>query len=583
VPGGTDPLRDQTLRDQKEVVVKPIRLSLCKVVMALAAVAAGLVFLPAANARAATTDSYEHMAINCTWAAAMCTEVGNSSQVFGHYVGHDEPSLLFDSNVAGSGNHMSYNVTLPSDPSPTNPTAPGKSYQFELSGADWFGMAMCDTQSYPEQVSTCPADSDQNILDPSVSPAHVGQAYMEMQFYPPGWIPWPTWAVAVGASACSATQWCAALNIDSLSLNPVTGKQNNAACENVVGEEYVNFAFVTHNGVATGPANPVDATIDGTFTPDPNKDLFMNSGDDLKVSFTDTPAGVEVIIHDLTTGQSGSMTASAANGFAQVLYDPNGSGCTKIPYDFHPMYSTSSPKTRVTWAAGGYNVAMDTEIGHFQFCSGSVPATEFGIDSLGNVTTCPSTANEGQGASLGPSDGEDAFCFPGSEALRVAVTGCSYTNTGFDGVSYQPVWPDGNRRLHPSPFLFSSPETGSQYNVQYKYPAFETDLPDLEFAQGVCNRSTGVGCTHIPLTDSGAPAAFYPFYTSSTNQDGDCMWSIGNDGIPNMISDFGGNQQYGSLLSQNYTIRGGGTVARYNDFENILPSNPCPQGSQNQQ
>ena len=44
------------------------------------------------------------------------------------------------------------------------------------------------------------------------------------------------------------TQWCAALNIDSLALNPVTGQLNNSACENKVGEEYVNFAFITKNG-----------------------------------------------------------------------------------------------------------------------------------------------------------------------------------------------------------------------------------------------------------------------------------------------------------------------------------------------
>jgi hypothetical protein len=550
--------------------------------VALAAFIAGLVFLPAASAKAAAFDPNAHMAINCSQSAAMCAEVGNSQQVFGHYVGHDEPSMLFDSNVPGSGNHMSYNVTLPRDPSPSNPTAPGKSYQFELSGADWFGMAICDTQSYPEQVSTCPADSDSNILDPSTSPDHVGQAYMEMQFYPPGWIPWPTWAVAVGASSCSATQWCAALNIDSLSLNPVTGQQNNSACENQVGEEYVNFAFVTHNGVATGPANPVDATIGGTFTPDPTKDLFMNSGDRLKVAFTDTPHGVEVIIHDLTTGRSGSMTASAANGFGQIKYDPNGSGCTEIPYDFHPMYSTSSPQTRVTWAAGGYNVAMDTEIGHFQYCSGAIPATPFGIDSTGNVTECPDSANEGQGANLGPSDGDDYFCFPGSEALLDAVSGCTYTNTGFDGVSYTPVWPDGNRRLHPSPFLFSSPETGADYNVQYSHPAFETDLPDIEFANGTCDRTTGAGCSHIPTTDTGAAAEFYPFYTTSEDDQGNCMWSIGNDGIPNMISDFGKNNEYGSLLSQNYT-RGTGVVARFNDYENILGHNPCQQTDQGQQ
>ena len=74
-----------------------------------------------------------------------------------------------------------------------------------------------------------------------------------------------------------------------------------------------------------------------------------------------------------------------------------------IPYTFHPMYSTSTPKTRVTWAAGSYNVAFDTEIGHFQHCNGpvAIPATEFGIDSMGNVTTCPTGDWEDQAPTLG--------------------------------------------------------------------------------------------------------------------------------------------------------------------------------------
>jgi hypothetical protein len=220
-------------------------------------VAGGVVSQAGASTHARThVTASRHAHINCANASAMCAEVGNSYQVFGHYVGHDEPSTLFYSNQPGSGNHMSYNVVLPKDPSPSNPNSVNKSYAFELSGADWFGMAMCDTQSYPEQVKTCPPDSDKNILDPTVSPKHVGQAFMEMQFYPPGWIPWPTWQVAVGASSCDPTHWCAALNIDSLSLNPVTGKANNTTCLNKVGEEYVNFAFITKNGKSTGPANP---------------------------------------------------------------------------------------------------------------------------------------------------------------------------------------------------------------------------------------------------------------------------------------------------------------------------------------
>jgi hypothetical protein len=117
-----------------------------------------------------------HHAIDCAASSAFCTEVANSRKVFGYYVGHDEPSMLFDSNVPGAGNHMRYNIVLPTDPPAANPNK--KSYQFELSGADWLGMAMCDTQSYPEQVKTCPADSDKNILDPAKSPKHVGQAYM---------------------------------------------------------------------------------------------------------------------------------------------------------------------------------------------------------------------------------------------------------------------------------------------------------------------------------------------------------------------------------------------------------------------
>ena len=151
---------------------------------------------------------------------------------------------------------MSYNVTLPTEPPASNPNLPNKSYQFELSGADWFGMAMCDTQSYPEQVKTCPRDSDSNILDPAISPKHVGQAYMEMQFYPPGWIPWPTWRVAVGASTCSPTQWCAAMNIDSLSLNPVTGKANNPTCLNKVGEEYRQLRLHHQERQVAGPGEP---------------------------------------------------------------------------------------------------------------------------------------------------------------------------------------------------------------------------------------------------------------------------------------------------------------------------------------
>jgi hypothetical protein len=394
---------------------------------------------------------------------------------------------------------------------------------------------------------------------------------MEMQFYPPGWVPWPTWLAAVGASSCDPTRWCAALNIDSLSLNPVTNQLNNDACLSQVGAEYVNFAFITKNGVAQAPANPLNATI-ATYTPSP-KDLFMNSGDNLQVSFADTAHGLRVNINDLTSGQAGSMTASAANGFGQVKFDPTGSSCHALPYDFHPMYSTSSPGTRVTWAAHSYNVAFDSEIGHFQFCSGpyKIPATPFGYDSSGNPTQCPGDNTEGR---TNPSqhDDDDLFCFPGSEALVYKVAGCTFTNTGFDGASYQPLWPDGNTKMHPSPFQFSSPKTGPTYASQYAQAAFETDLPATE---ATCDPSTGAGCTLIPQTDSKTPATFYPFYTNTKTAAG-CVWQFGND-IPGQTTDFGQNAQYGTLLQLDYTNPGGGASSSYEDFRNIV-SNPCPQG-----
>jgi hypothetical protein len=555
---------------QEVVVVKPIRLILSMTV-AIAVLALGL--FPSGAAASSGPARSQHAAINCANSSAMCTEVANSDDVFGHYVGHDEPSVLFDSNLPGSGNHMRYDINLPSDPSAQDPNAPGKSYNFELSGATWLGMALCDTQSYPEQVKTCPPDSNANILDPAVSPKHVGQAYMEMQFYPPGWIPWPTWQQAVGASSCDATHWCAALNVDSLSLNPVTGQTNNEKCLKRVGEEYLNFAFITKNGVAQAPANPVDSTLD-TFTPNPSRDLFMNSGDHLQVAFNDTPDGLKVSIEDLTTGGTGSMTASAANGFAQVKFAPEGDSCTAIPYDFHPMYSTSSPETRVTWAAGGYNVAYDTEIGHFQKCNGPVPipSTPFGLTDLGAPVACPIGDTENDGGTPSIRDDDDLFCFPGSQALVFKVSGCTYTNTGFDGVSYQPVWPDGNTALHPSPAYFASPETGANYDQQYQTAGLEADLPAIE---ATCNTETRVGCSHIPTTDNGTPAAFYPFYTTSDSSNG-CVWAFGNN-LPGQISNFGGNDQYGSLLPQTYTTEGGGSRVLYNDFQSRMP-NPCPQG-----
>jgi len=530
-------------------------------------------------------DASQHMAIDCEYSAA-CAEVANPTELFGsHYVGHDEPSNIFYSNVPGSGNRMSYSMRLPRDPSPTDPNTPGKSYEFELNGSIWLGMALCATQSYPNTVSTCTPDSDSNIVDPSVSPDHPGTAFLELQFYPPGWVPWPTWAVAVGASGCDPTRWCAAMNIFSLAENPVTGTTQNATCAAKTGLEYVNFAFLTKNGQSQAPANPLESTL-ATFTPDLTKDFLMNSGDNLTVRLHDTPDGLRAVIHDRTTGHTGSMTASAGNGFGQVQYDPTGTSCVNQPYNFHPMYSTSSEQTRVIWAAHSYNIAFTSEIGHFENCNGPnpIPATPFGVDPSGNPITCPAGDTEGFGSGASPTDGDDAFCFPGSEALLVHVNGCTNTNGGFDSLAYQPVWPDGNTALHPEPLLFSSPKTGRHYDVQYSRAAFEADLPRIEPG---CSRTTGAGCNLIPTTDAGNPAAFYPFFSAFQSRsehrsrhhsdDLGCLWTFGNH-LPG-ANDFGRNAQYGTLLTNPYLVFGGGGkfTNLINDFRQVMP-NPCPAG-----
>jgi hypothetical protein len=516
----------------------------------------------AQTTHASSSDKHSSVGVDCEY-SALCAEVGDPKAAFGDdpYVGHDEPSTLFYSDVPGSGNRMRYQLTLPTDPSASNPEMRGKSYEFQLNATIWFGMAMCATMSYPEILSTCTPDSDSNIVDPAISPRHPGTAFMEMQFYPPGWAPFEL----PGGISCDPTKWCAAMTIDSLAEDPINSTTLNPTCAAKTGIEYVNFAFITKSGHSQAPANPVDATA-ATYTPNPQKDLFMNSGDQVAVTMHDTKEGLFIGLKDETSGQSGSMTASAANGFGQVKYEPTGTSCVNVPYDFHPMYSTSSERTRVTWAAHSYNIAFDDEIGHWDFCTK--------VDTSNG--TC--TGMEGIPGDREPADSDDTFCLPASVSLRIPLSGCAGANApGFDGTSYQPLWPDGHPTLHPTSVRFTSPLTGENYNIQYSRVAFEADTPRIEFSDfgGPCNPGTGAGCTLIPMTDDGEPAAFYPFY-SIADHNGQCVWQFGNH-IPGSINDFHQDQQYGTILALTYTAfdsRSPETI--YEDYRQILSHNPCP-------
>ena len=296
--------------------------------------------LVAALLPAAPAHAVQHAAAHCERGAVICTEVQDSEEAFGEgvYVGHDEPSVLFYSNTPGSGNQMRYDLQLPTDPAPVPKN--GRSYNFQLHPAFWVGMALCDVQSYPLAVSTCAPDSDSNIQPLA---KHPGTAFMELQFYPPGWAPWPA------GNSCDGTHYCVAIASFSLAEDPIHGTFLNDTCAGITGLEYANFAFLTRSGHPHAPANPVDSTL-ATFTPNPATDLFMTPGDRLQITMHDTGQGLRIAVADKTSGAKGSMTMSAANSFGMVKYAPNPSTeCRNIPYNFHPMYSTSSENTRVPW------------------------------------------------------------------------------------------------------------------------------------------------------------------------------------------------------------------------------------------
>lgn len=515
--------------------------------------------------------------VACDDNAPFCTEVYDSIGYQGGYTGHDEPSLLFYSNTPGSGNSNIYRLTLPKDPpNPPKQDGTGGTFNFQLHPAFWFGMAMCDDQSAPNPGGSplaganvlCAPDSDSNIYtnlapgNPKYIGKHPGTAFMEMQFYAPGWIKWPP------GDSCDPSKWCAALNIDSLSTNMNTGVDNNAACLGIAGIEPVNFAFITRDGVATGPANPIDAN-GATYTPDPSKDLMMESGDTLSVDMHDTPGGFEVVINDLTKGISGSMKASVANGFGQVNYVPGGSSCTVTHAPFHPMYATSSEDTRVVWAAHSYNVAFSDEIGHFEFCN--AVSGQGGDCTLDGVGDKDATRSGGE---------DDVYCFappfqPPVQSTRVKIGGCFGTDADFDGVPYQHTWPGSlsnaaqDAAFNPTSILFSSPKfNGTQ---SYSRVAFETDLPRIEFDTNPrCNRTTGANCVNPPVG-----ANFYPFFSTGSSG-GQCTWQLGGAFIPGTTNTFGGSSttEFGPLLLLTYP-NPAGTVSRYNNFRNVMGSNPC--------
>ena len=523
------------------------------------------------QAHVASAGSYYHAPI-CASQKSLCAD--SETLLNGRYVGHDEPSLEFKSGLAGSGNDMTYVMTLPRDPKaqPNATGAGGTTWNFQLRPTFWFGMTLCDTQSAPEFTTSCTPDSDQNNLvssdpnSPNYIGKHPGNAFMELQFYGPGYVP------QFEGFGCTATQYCAAMTIDSSTLNQNTGVENTKACNAYIlgGPEPINWAYVTTNGVSQAPANPL---FTGTFSnpnfsavnPNTSEDLLMNPGDIIRIHLHDTPAGLQVNLDDVTTGRHGSMTASIANGFGHLLYTPTSNTCQEEPYAFHPEYSTANPRGN-TWSLHTYNIAMSDEIGHFENC--------LAIDANGNCTS--------PGSQDPAVDSDDTGCLPGTDSTLVMIDGCTTADEDWDSQAYRLDWPGTNRNpfidrlLHPTPVLFTSPTTNGR---NYSTIAFETDLPGIESASAqanppFCDRNTGANCVDPPNG-----AAFYPFFSTTFHQ-GTCTWQEGGPFIPGTINRFGGSAhaEFGPLLAVTFPVAGSTTRSEFVDFNSGDMRNPCPAG-----
>ena len=488
----------------------------------------------------------------------------------GHYIGHDEPSVKFISSTPGSGNTMTYLTKIPVDPR-QSPTPSGSVTNYgQLSVAPWFGLPMCDPKSYPQNACTPDSDTNTGLS----APTDAGSAFMELQLYPPGYTPF------VDSESCSATKWCAALNIDSLECTFGFATCNNDCIEPV------NFAFLQTNGVPAGPPSPQLTNVH-TFLPNAHT-LMINPGDTLAVSISDPPQGFTTTIRDLTTHRTGTMTASAANGFMNT----NIADCTGTPFSFHAEYSTAKQQNQVPWAALEGGVLMQQEIGHSEVCNSVKNQDPF---TFGTSYSDPNVFDTCVGGSEGPGQTGEGPCDPNTGICQnpstegpngpvacptndftsgancefadgncfqkgtrpVTIDGVPATESSdanqcfdnryqngdldFDGLSYQAsAWPNGTRN-HPTAFQYAGPFQAS--GKPYPQIQFETNVGASEI---LCDTTTGSGCTVPPQGSN-----FYPFWSLSkhpapfaSDRTG-CAWNFGNV-LPNTFKTFGKDAQYGT-------------------------------------
>ena len=445
----------------------------------------------------------------------------------GHYIGHDEPSLRFLSSRPGSGSDVTFVERLPVEPHRL-PTVrhPGSdvTHTFELSVAPWFSMQLCDPNSDPELP--CTPRSDSNAAHGSFPGG--GSAFMELQFYPPGFAPF------ADSISCDNTHWCSALTIDSVACD-AAGTCNNSCIEPV------NFAFIQGDGVPVGPPSPQQSNLQ-TFTPNA-RTLLMNQGDRIVIHMFDAKiAGghaFEVKETDTTTGRSGYMIASAANGFMTT----SPADCSGTPFNFQPEYSSAKPQNSVPWGPGPYGINTEFEIGHFEPCTRVTGKAGPASDPYYNHCHGPYEADAPADT---PTSAEpnDAPCYRkgdthGGTSDPNQVTGCdvffnAVGDLDYDGTPYRADWPTATHpNRYPSTIQQQAPTSGGH---GYADVQFMTDTSGTESS---CDVVTGAGCVLPPP----GPGHFFPYWTLA-RVDGRCVWEFGNMRNGNT---FGQDRQYGHV------------------------------------
>ena len=263
-------------------------------VLALAVVAAAT--FPA-TARAAGKLGDDPL---CTSASSLCTDVYDNPG--DEYVGHDEPSVAVQVRRAGLRQrpHVHDHAAARARSSSRTNNGAGTTWNFQLRPTFWFGHDPVRQRVGARVHEDCIARLRRERPrgpepdKPDYIGKHPGNAYMELQFYGPGYVP------QFEGFGCTAHQYCAAMTIDSLASNQNTGRQHERLRQLHPRRRGADQLGVHHpRRRLPGAGQPAGQ---GTFTspdltalnPDYKKDLLMNPGDRSRSTCTTRRPGFRV-------------------------------------------------------------------------------------------------------------------------------------------------------------------------------------------------------------------------------------------------------------------------------------------------